>query len=276
MSERMSDERLAELRRMSPEYALIGVSSVPELIAEIDALRAELDAARTVEDGEILAAVEYLNAWATIQASVPMVREAKLTSGIAKLLTRLSAAKAEAERERDMAKAVADMRGALPDALKAQIAKTMAAERERDEARLLAEQLEANILREEKAHERTIFQRDEAEKCVSDIYFATMGEAPEWSNNFGFEDALADIKGAHKCLGDALAQARADARADALEEAAKVCDAEFDTRNANMARADAGSLEWGPNPKRSANIQGAKAVTALGLAKAIRALKGEP
>ena len=69
---------------------------------------------------------------------------------------------------------------------------------------------------------------------------------------------------------------RDSARADALEEAAKVCDAEVDTRTAFMARADAGSLEWGPDPKRSGNIQGHKAVTAIGLAKAIRALKPTP
>lgn len=218
--ERMREARLHEIRTMCGNYhprhgALVGMDFAIELLAEIDALRAELTAARTVEDGEVLRHVKWLLTgcvdWDGSRMVDGEIPKGEIKCGdfrqIADLLTRLSAAKAEAERERD-------------------------------EARLLAEQLEANILREEKAHERTIFQRDEAEECVSDIYFATMGEAPEWSNNFGFKDALADIKGAHKLLGDALRAAQsalAQARADALEEAARAC---IDTQREFEGRED--------------------------------------
>jgi len=45
-----------------------------------------------------------------------------------------------------------------------------------------------------------IDQRDAAEECVSNIYFKVTGRSPEWSNNFGFAEALSDIEDAVNLL----------------------------------------------------------------------------
>src|SRR3546814_20490929 len=56
-----------------------------------------------------------------------------------------------------------------------------------------ADALEAKdreIAREEQSHSRTIDERDAAEKALSDAYAIVTGRPPEWSNHFGFKEAL--------------------------------------------------------------------------------------
>ncbi len=40
----------------------------------------------------------------------------------------------------------------------------------------------------------TIDQRDAAEDAISEVYNLVIGRAPEWSNLFGYSDAVAQIK----------------------------------------------------------------------------------
>ncbi|EFM8839636.1 ead/Ea22-like family protein [Escherichia coli] len=42
----------------------------------------------------------------------------------------------------------------------------------------------------EKSEEQLINERDHAESALADIYFAATGDEPEWSNWFGFSDAV--------------------------------------------------------------------------------------
>lgn len=42
----------------------------------------------------------------------------------------------------------------------------------------------------EKSEEQLINERDHAEAALSDMYFAATGDRPEWSNWFGFSDAV--------------------------------------------------------------------------------------
>lgn len=46
------------------------------------------------------------------------------------------------------------------------------------------------------AHLQTIDERDAAEEAVSDIYYRITGRSPEWSNLFGFEQAIDEIQDA--------------------------------------------------------------------------------
>ena len=55
------------------------------------------------------------------------------------------------------------------------------------------ERLKADLAREEGAHSITVDQRDAAENCIGDIYFEITGRAPEWSNQFGYDDAFEEI-----------------------------------------------------------------------------------
>ncbi|EMR9668488.1 ead/Ea22-like family protein [Escherichia coli] len=42
----------------------------------------------------------------------------------------------------------------------------------------------------EKSEEQLISERDHAESALADMYFAATGDRPEWSNLFGFSDAV--------------------------------------------------------------------------------------
>lgn len=44
--------------------------------------------------------------------------------------------------------------------------------------------------KEERDHLKTIDERDKAEECIGALYAEVMGEWPEWSNMFGYQDAI--------------------------------------------------------------------------------------
>ncbi len=53
--------------------------------------------------------------------------------------------------------------------------------------------LKGELEREEKRHENTIEERDAAENCVSNIFYRIVGESPQWSNLFGYDEAQEEI-----------------------------------------------------------------------------------
>jgi chromosome segregation ATPase len=53
---------------------------------------------------------------------------------------------------------------------------------------------------EGKEHLQTIDERDRAEETLSQAYFLITGRSPEWSNLFGYDEALEDIDDTQKCL----------------------------------------------------------------------------
>ncbi|ENA6851823.1 ead/Ea22-like family protein [Escherichia coli] len=53
-----------------------------------------------------------------------------------------------------------------------------------------AEAAEKRIAELEKSEEQLINERDHAESALADMYFATTGDRPEWSNCFSFSDAV--------------------------------------------------------------------------------------
>nr|EMA0495669.1 ead/Ea22-like family protein [Escherichia coli] len=53
-----------------------------------------------------------------------------------------------------------------------------------------AEAAEKRIAELEKSEEQLINERDHAESALADMYFAATGDRPEWSNWFGFSDAV--------------------------------------------------------------------------------------
>ncbi len=52
------------------------------------------------------------------------------------------------------------------------------------------EAAEKRIAELEKSEEQLINERDHAESALADMYFAATGDEPEWSNWFGFSDAV--------------------------------------------------------------------------------------
>ncbi|EPE0685870.1 ead/Ea22-like family protein [Escherichia coli] len=52
------------------------------------------------------------------------------------------------------------------------------------------EAAEKRIAELEKSEEQLINERDHAESALADMYFAATGDRPEWSNWFGFSDAV--------------------------------------------------------------------------------------
>lgn len=50
------------------------------------------------------------------------------------------------------------------------------------------------VLEEERAQMQVIEERDRAEDMVGKMYSAVTGKAPEWSNLFGYEDALLEVE----------------------------------------------------------------------------------
>ncbi|MCO4934086.1 ead/Ea22-like family protein [Escherichia coli] len=53
-----------------------------------------------------------------------------------------------------------------------------------------AEAAEKRIAELDKSEEQLINERDHAESALADMYFAATGDRPEWSNWFGFSDAV--------------------------------------------------------------------------------------
>ena len=53
--------------------------------------------------------------------------------------------------------------------------------------------LRSDLNNEEQMHCATIDQRDAAEDCIGDIYAMFTGRAPEWSNLFGYSDAVEEL-----------------------------------------------------------------------------------
>jgi hypothetical protein len=72
------------------------------------------------------------------------------------------------------------------------------------------------------------------------------------------------------------ATGEAVARNDVLEEAAKLCDDEADLRFKQARLAQGGDISWGLDTHASSMAQDHKAITARGLAEAVRALKVIP
>ena len=67
----------------------------------------------------------------------------------------------------------------------------------RDDMRDAREKLEAaekRIAELERSETQLINERDDAESAMNDAYKAVMGQAPEWSNWFGFADAIDEIE----------------------------------------------------------------------------------
>lgn len=65
-----------------------------------------------------------------------------------------------------------------------------------DVIRALLDELEAKdkrIAELERDETQLIEERDSAEKALADMYEAVMGERPEWSNLFGYADAIDDV-----------------------------------------------------------------------------------
>jgi septal ring factor EnvC (AmiA/AmiB activator) len=56
----------------------------------------------------------------------------------------------------------------------------------------------------EKSLENTVDERDRAEEALSHAYFIIFGRSPEWSNLFGHEHALEEIKDAVSALKQAV------------------------------------------------------------------------
>lgn len=65
--------------------------------------------------------------------------------------------------------------------------------RERESTRTLA----AGVVKMAAKHEREcleiIDQRDKAEEAMSQAYYIVTGRSPEWSNKFGYDEALEEI-----------------------------------------------------------------------------------
>ncbi|EOK3932436.1 ead/Ea22-like family protein [Escherichia coli] len=59
-----------------------------------------------------------------------------------------------------------------------------------DELVAALEAAEKRIAELEKSEEQLINERDHAESALADMYFAATGDRPEWSNWFGFSDAV--------------------------------------------------------------------------------------
>ncbi|EOW5682444.1 ead/Ea22-like family protein [Escherichia coli O187:H4] len=59
-----------------------------------------------------------------------------------------------------------------------------------DDMRENLEAAEKRIAELEKSEEQLINERDHAESALADMYFAATGDRPEWSNWFGFSDAV--------------------------------------------------------------------------------------
>jgi hypothetical protein len=60
--------------------------------------------------------------------------------------------------------------------------------------------------REDRSHRDTIDDRDSAEQAMSQAYFLITGRSPEWSNLFGYSNALEEIDDAQALLRARVAE----------------------------------------------------------------------
>jgi DNA repair exonuclease SbcCD ATPase subunit len=63
----------------------------------------------------------------------------------------------------------------------------------RHEAADALDRLTAELAQAVTAHEKAIEERDEAEEFAGNVYYRIMGRSPEWSNKFGYSQALEEI-----------------------------------------------------------------------------------
>jgi hypothetical protein len=73
-----------------------------------------------------------------------------------------------------------------------------------EKTRAEVERLSRELRREERSHGETINDRDSAEEALSQAYYLITGRSPEWSNNFGRTEAMADIDDAQDALRQAI------------------------------------------------------------------------
>ncbi len=63
---------------------------------------------------------------------------------------------------------------------------------------------EKTIAKNDREAEELIDERDEAEEAMSQAYYLVTGRSPEWSNNFGYEQAHEDIAATVNLLKQAV------------------------------------------------------------------------
>jgi hypothetical protein len=80
---------------------------------------------------------------------------------------------------------------------------------------------ESRVRELEASEDQLIGERDDAEEAISQAYFLIKGESPEWSNLFGYEQALEEIDFAQKALRSRLAQMEAQPNAADVEALCK-------------------------------------------------------
>jgi hypothetical protein len=69
--------------------------------------------------------------------------------------------------------------------------------------------LKAEIRDGEKNDEQIIKERDDAQEAISHAYYLVTGRSPEWSNLFGYKEALEEIEDACYILRDAAKKSAA-------------------------------------------------------------------
>jgi prophage DNA circulation protein len=86
----------------------------------------------------------------------------------------------------------------MSESSKSKIAELEAQLRQEREAH--ARELSRYASIEEKAHLQTIDERDAAEDALSQAYYLIKGASPQWSNLFGYQQALEDVDDFQKCV----------------------------------------------------------------------------
>lgn len=75
----------------------------------------------------------------------------------------------------------------------------------------LFERLQKENEREERAASQLLDERDAAEEALSQAYFLITGRSPEWSNLFGYREALDEVDNAQELLRDEISSLRSTA-----------------------------------------------------------------
>jgi len=81
---------------------------------------------------------------------------------------------------------------------------------ERDSLRADVERLTRELAASERTADQLLTERDNAEEAMSQAYYLVTGNSPQWSNNFGYEQAHEDISETCDSLRAALAKAQAE------------------------------------------------------------------